>query len=993
MIFLKKFEARGFKSFADYTKLNFDCSMIGIVGPNGSGKSNVIDAVKWVLGEKSIKSLRGKKSDDVIFHGSKTKPANDFAEVTLTFDNSKRVLHIDLDEVSITRRLYRGNGNNDYFINGEQARLKDIMDVFVDTGLSKGSLGIISQGTVNWFADSKPEDRRTIFEEAAGIGLYTRKKEESLRQLERTQNNLNRLIDITKELSRDIKKLEQQASKVKEYSEKKEELTKLEISILVKDIVKAQSELDNISSKLNTSKSVNQDLAPKLEQLGKELSANKEALEQADIKVGIFSNELNNIITKINKLEIEKAALDNDIQIDMNSTDFQSKVNALANLVATTEAEVKSKSEIVERNKKEAQQYEEQVMQLESEKNEKQKILVDLIKANTENKANLNHLEDLIKNKMGHEGGAKVIIENKEALTGILGTVLDFIKVEPNYEKAIMLALGKNISNIVVNTHRDAKRAIDFLNNNKAGIATFMPVYEMKPKEIKKEHQEILEHLPGFIGLASQLLTKVDKKIQPIIDVLLGRIIIAENYDTAIDISKYTFQLYKIITLDGQIINPQGSITGGYNEGRIINSLTTLENKRKELNKSIEELDKQILKVTNRTNEIDLLLVNFRNRCNECRLNESKYSDQLKWLEQDFIKYKVEYEKLSRKSYTSDSANVDNEYKNINDRLNSLINTKEKVENDLNVNQNSKKILKNRIYEIEDEIEKIRETMSLNNNVILEFDKKEIMNFNIISNAKEKLNNNYKMTIETAIQNYSEPLPVSDNVARQKIDKLTKELNYIGPINMDAINELKEKSERYEKMRAEEIEISEAKEEIINVIKELDSKAHEDFYNTIQKINEELPKTFKYLFGGGSCSIEFTEPNNILESGIDIKASPPGKNINSLFALSGGEKTLVALSVLFSILKISSFPLVILDEAESALDPSNVERFGNIISNYSTDTQFLVITHRPGTMERCDKLYGATMQTQGVTSIYQVKVQDAKKDFGSDEIIEDLENK
>lgn len=993
MIFLKKFEARGFKSFADYTKLNFDCSMIGIVGPNGSGKSNVIDAVKWVLGEKSIKSLRGKKSDDVIFHGSKTKPANDFAEVTLTFDNSKRVLHIDLDEVSITRRLYRGNGNNDYFINGEQARLKDIMDVFVDTGLSKGSLGIISQGTVNWFADSKPEDRRTIFEEAAGIGLYTRKKEESLRQLERTQNNLNRLIDITKELSRDIKKLEQQASKVKEYSEKKEELTKLEISILVKDIVKAQSELDNISSKLNTSKSVNQDLAPKLEQLGKELSANKEALEQADIKVGIFSNELNNIITKINKLEIEKAALDNDIQIDMNSTDFQSKVNALANLVATTEAEVKSKSEIVERNKKEAQQYEEQVMQLESEKNEKQKTLVDLIKANTENKANLNHLEDLIKNKMGHEGGAKVIIENKEALTGILGTVLDFIKVEPNYEKAIMLALGKNISNIVVNTHRDAKRAIDFLNNNKAGIATFMPVYETKPKEIKKEHQEILEHLPGFIGLASQLLTKVDKKIQPIIDVLLGRIIIAENYDTAIDISKYTFQLYKIITLDGQIINPQGSITGGYNEGRIINSLTTLENKRKELNKSIEELDKQILKVTNRTNEIDLLLVNFRNRCNECRLNESKYSDQLKWLEQDFIKYKVEYEKLSRKSYTSDSANVDNEYKNINDRLNSLINTKEKVENDLNVNQNSKKILKNRIYEIEDEIEKIRETMSLNNNVILEFDKKEIMNFNIISNAKEKLNNNYKMTIETAIQNYSEPLPVSDNVARQKIDKLTKELNYIGPINMDAINELKEKSERYEKMRAEEIEISEAKEEIINVIKELDSKAHEDFYNTIQKINEELPKTFKYLFGGGSCSIEFTEPDNILESGIDIKASPPGKNINSLFALSGGEKTLVALSVLFSILKISSFPLVILDEAESALDPSNVERFGNIISNYSTDTQFLVITHRPGTMERCDKLYGATMQTQGVTSIYQVKVQDAKKDFGSDEIIEDLENK
>lgn len=986
MIFLKKFEARGFKSFADYTKLNFDCSMIGIVGPNGSGKSNVIDAVKWVLGEKSIKSLRGKKSDDVIFHGSKTKPQNDFAEVTLTFDNTKRVLHIDLDEVSITRRLYRGSGNNDYFINGEQARLKDIMDVFVDTGLSKGSLGIISQGTVNWFADSKPEDRRTIFEEAAGIGLYTRKKEESLRQLERTQNNLNRLIDITKELSRDIKKLEQQASKVKEVTEKRAELTKLEVTILVKDIIKAQHELDNISNKLSSSKTTNADLEPKLYQLTKELATNKEMLETADLKVSKFSYELNEITQKINKLEIQKTAFENEVRYDVNSSDFQAKVDGLASMISSNENEIQTKKDIVTRNNKEYEEYSQLVLNLENEHADLNKKLLDLVQINSSNKTSMALLDDTIKNKMGHEGGAKVIIENKDALTGILGTVLDYVKCEPDHERAIMIALGKNISNIVVNTHRDVKRAIDFLNNNKGGIATFMPVYEVKPREMKKEHQEILAHLNGVVGIASTLITKVEKKIQPVIDVLLGRIIIAETFEAAIEISKYTYQLYKVITLDGQIVNTQGSITGGYTKGTI-NSLTTIKAKRKELEKTIIADEKAIVSTRERINEIELNLINYRNKINENKINVLRYEDILKNLEQQTIQLKVEYEKISRKAYDSSSTNIDSEYKIITDKLNSLLNTKEKVENDLNVNNNIKKELKNRIYEIEDTIDKIRETINSNQNIILEFDKKEIMSNNIINNAKEKLNTVYKMTIESAIENYSEPLNIPDSVARQKIEKLSKELSFADNINMNAIEELKEKTERYEKMRTEEIEISEAKEEIINVIKELDSKAHEDFARTVEKINEELPHTFKYLFGGGTCSIEFTDPNNILESGIDIKASPPGKNINSLFALSGGEKTLVALSVLFSILKISSFPLVILDEAESALDPSNVERFGNIISSFSKDTQFLVITHRPGTMERCDKLYGATMQTQGVTSVYQVKVQDAKKDFGSDEVV------
>lgn len=988
MIFLKKFEARGFKSFADMTRLNFDSAMIGIVGPNGSGKSNVIDAIKWVLGEKSIKSLRGKKSDDIIFHGSSTKPQSEFAEVTLTFDNTSRVLHIDLDEVAVTRRLYRGDGNNDYFINGEQVRLKDLMDVFMDTGLSKGSLGIISQGTINWFADSKPEDRRTIFEEAAGIGLYTRRKEETLRQLERTQTNLDRLTDITKELSRDIKKLEVQASKVKEYKEKKEELTKLEISILVKDVNAAQKELEHISKMLEESRSSNLDLEPKLSTLVEELTIHKDKLEQADIKVSKFSFELGEINNKINKLEIEKSIIENDLRLDINSSDYESKTDALYSMINSLDKEIQTKTIILERNKKELEEFTNQLVECETKRDEINNKLYETTSKNVENKTHLTHLEDTLRNRPNHDGGSRAILNNKEALTGVLGSVQDFIKCEPEHAQAITIALGKNVQNIVVNTIRDARRCIDFLVNNKAGVTTFMPVYEMKPKEIKPDHLEIMQHLEGFVGIASNLILKLEKKIKPVIDTILGRIIIATDLEKAAEIAKYTFSLYKIITLDGQIINPQGSITGGYTK-QAGDGFIGLENRIKEIKKEIDKDTNAINELNIKFKENDLLGLDLRNKIGERKTNIFKYDEQIKVANADLIKYKLEYEKLSKKSFSAEG-HKKSEFDIINEKLNALINTKEKVESDLYANQNNKKILKKKIYEIEATIDVTRKAIDKNKDIIVEFDSKGVRNANIIENAKIKLNDVYKMTIENAIESYSEPLDVSDHVARQRIDRLNKEIGYMGNMNMDAVNELKEKSERYEKMKAEELEISEAKEELMNSINELDQKAHEDFSKTIDKINEELPRTFKYLFGGGNCQIEYTDPSNILTSGIEIKASPPGKHINSLFALSGGEKTLVALSVLFSILKISSFPLVILDEGESALDPSNVERFANIIHAFSDETQFLVITHRPLTMEKCDKLYGATMLTKGVTTMIHVTLSDAIKNYGNDK--PELEN-
>lgn len=985
MVFLKKFEAFGFKSFADQTKLNFDSTMIGIVGPNGAGKSNVIDAIKWVLGEQSIKSLRGKKSDDIIFHGSKTKEACEFAQVTLTFDNSKRNLHMDSDEIAVTRKLHRGNGNNEYYINGNPSRLKDIHDIFADTGLAKGSLGIISQGTVNWFADSKPEERRKIFEDAAGISKYTRKKEESLRQLERTQNNLNRVTDITKELYRDIKKLEIQASKAKEYAEKNDELKRIEITILVKDIIAAQKELSEISGKLFNSKNLKEDLTPKLELLLNQLTSYKDLLSKVEIKIDKFNWELGSINEKVNKLELQKAIYENNLAIDMNSSDFQSKVDAIESSIVIKSKELKNVDEILKRNKLEFNDFAKLIDDLTYEEKILGKEIIELNKVISSDSISMAYLEDNIKNKPNYSGGTKTILNNRQALTGILGSVADFIKCDPNHEKALMIALGKNIQNIVVNTNRDVKRAIDFLMENKAGVATFMPVYEMKPKPMKQEHQEILLQLPGFVGLGSDLIS-CDKKIKPIFEVLLNRIIIAETFDQALDISKYTYKLYKVITLDGQIVNTHGIITGGYNSKQVVDSLVSAENKLKELKNKINSNSKLLRNKESRIGEIKLLLIDYNSKLTERKVNISVFSKEFKQVEDEIVKLKTEYQKLAKKSFDSKEDITENLAKDLSDlteRLNTLLNTREKVSNELNASENSRKELRKNIVELEESINVTRCQINSSTEVLVQLSSKEVENKKVLEYAKQKLNDTYKMTIESAVENYSAPLEMSEEAARKKIERLNKELMYIGAVNMEAADELKEKTERYEKLKAEEVEISEAKDNILMIINELDQKAHNDFETTILKINEELPQTFKYLFGGGSCSIEFTDPTNILTSGIDVKASPPGKHVNSLFALSGGEKTLVALSVLFSILKISSFPLVVLDEAESALDPSNVERFANIISAYSDDTQFLVITHRPGTMERCEKLYGATMQQQGVTTMYQVKVQEAKQ-FVSD---------
>ncbi|MGL4647740.1 MAG: AAA family ATPase [Mycoplasmoidaceae bacterium] len=979
MIFLKNFYAKGFKSYADNVSLNFEESMIGIVGPNGAGKSNIIDAIKWVLGEKSHKALRGKKSDDIIFHGSATKKGSDFAEVTLTFDNKSRILYSDLDEISVTRRLQRGSGTNKYFINGEEVRLKDIQDVFLDTGLSKGSLGIISQGTVNWFADAKAEERKKIFEEAAGIGRYTKKKEESIRQLDRAQNNFNRVSDLVKELARDLKRLEGQVDKVKKYAALKEELTNLELNILSKDIIFAKDKLLDLSNKLSDLKKRNSAFNFNTDRLEQERTLFSENLNKIDEAISTRNKDLSDLSLEINKLEIRKSAFDTSLEKGMESQDLNQRTNSILNLIKNIENELKNKIPLLDVNQKECDELKEEFLRIDNRKSEIQESYMALNSELSAKTTHLNNLIELSESNAFLSQGSKSIIENKNALDGIHVTIGQAIKIDPLYEKAISSALGNNINNIIVNTNKNAQRAIDFLKKNHAGSATFMPIYNLTPRYINADKVEIASQIAGYINIAANLVKYDNKLFKTPIDALLARTIIVENLQAALEVSKFTGQSFKVISLDGEIVFPGGIIKGGYVHTNKNLLMMNFEAKQTRLKNEIENINKNIIAIKL---DLETLILNsseLNSKINEKSINISKYKEFIEDNEKNLERYKSEYQKISNKSYDGSALVSNNEYDNIMKQINLLYLNRERIYTDLRINEDQRKIIRTKLNEIDLAIKDARSEMDKNTNFIIEYEVEEVRCKAILDNAREKINANYKMSIDYVIEKYNTKLSMTDIQARERIKYLYKSIDYLGPMNMDAINELKEKQARYDQLFKELTEAESARNNILEVIQESDAKAVIDYENTIRKINDELPLIFKYLFGGGSCAIEFVDSENVLESGIDILASPPGKKINSLFALSGGEKTLVALSVLFAILKTSHFPLVILDEAESALDPANVERFGNIISKFANETQFIIITHRPGTMEKCESLYGATMATKGVTTMYRVQLAEAER--------------
>ncbi|AAP56520.1 Chromosome segregation ATPase SMC [Mycoplasmoides gallisepticum str. R(low)] len=974
MLFLKKFHAQGFKSYADNISFTFDEHVTGIVGPNGSGKSNVVDALKWVLGERSMKNLRGKTSDDVIFFGSQEKPASKFAEVSLTFDNSQGYLHDKRKEITVTRRVYRGSGVSEYLINNEPSSLKEINDIFLDSGLTKGSLCIISQNTVSSFIEAKPEDRRQIFEDAAGIGRYAKKKQDAIRQIARTNDNLKEITTIVNELNRDLKKLNQQAEKAILYAETKEKLKDLEITLSVNEYLISQKEIEALSEQIAEIDERLLKNDPQLQINQEKLEAFKKRYNSADQNVQKIQDELQKIYDEI--VLLEKRNVFNDLQLksDLDSNDKNKKINALEQLLKSSEEQLKKYFELISTWEEELKEKDVDKTDLANELENLKKSLATFQVKRYEANLQVQFYQNQKINQFAQDAGVRTVLNNKDAIGGVHGIVQDFIKVEPEYELAISTALNKAAKNIIVDSNQDAINAVNFLKANKAGRATFLPLANLKDRDVKPEHLEVLEQVEGYLGIAANLVNYHDQ-YDPAIRALLGQIIIASDLEAATKISKFTYQLYRVISLGGDIVNAGGAITGGA-ESKQTHSLFNLDEKIDTLKNELLVAEKNINELNKKLEFLTADYTKKDKEFNEQKIAIQRYQDLIVIEQKKLDDYKIQYEQLTDKTF--DGKDVKWDDKKIKDKLFSLETKKATLVQDLKINQEAKDMYQKQVNQLEKDVTLFYKEIDEDKNDKLKRREQLTKHENTIYLAKSKINESYNMAIEFAIENYNKPLPISLSQARSEVVKLQSTLNNLGAINMEAIQELDIKKERYEKLYSQQQELINARERINQAIIRLDEKAIFEFDQLINNLNKELPKTFYYLFGGGNCEIRYSNPEEKLTSGIEVFASPPGKNIGNLNLLSGGEKALVALSVLFSILKVSSFPLVVLDEAESALDLANVERFANIIKNSSDQTQFLIITHREGTMVKCDKLIGATMQTKGVTKMLSVSLHQAK---------------
>ncbi len=974
-VYLKKIIAHGFKSFADNITIDFDNSIVGIVGPNGSGKSNIVDAIRWVLGEQSIKSLRGNNLTDVIFAGSKSRNPMNAASVTLIFDNKDNYIPISYDEVAIKRRLYK-DGTNEYFLNGEKVRLKDINNILMDSGIAKESFNIISQGKIEEILDSKPENRRIIFEEAAGVIKYKKRKEEAFRKLDRTYENMTRVNDIINELETQIVPLKEQREAAIQYQELSEQLKKLEIALIVADITNIndkyhhnKQEIEKLSNNLTNIKVDNNKNETQIIKLKVDITKNEEQLKELQQQLIDITKETEqlksqkNIIIERQKYQVEDYKLHNNI-ISLKEEEYK-----LKNDITILEEEIKIKLQDLENLDKKIEIETANNNKLKKEKDDINNKLniqlklenrlnndIDLLKENIESNANLPY-------------SVKKILENPK-LNGIYDTVGNIIEVEELYSKAISIALSANISNIVVENENCAKEAINYLKENKLGRATFFPINVIKPKYIPDNIINTVK-IDGFIDIASNLV-KYDNKYDNILKNLLGNILIVNNIEVANKISKMINHSYRVVTLDGEIIHVGGSLTGGTLKSKnIILDKYELEEKLKKKNECLEN----VKLLEDKINIIDEKIANI--------------IDKLYLLNKDKMLLK---EAIKQKEETKENNNnrlhdILNEISGTNNIINdSLINEEEEIiqkyynaeKRKEEINQkielaNRTKIelkdtLDNMEYILKKDNNQYQETNNLLKNLEIEVNRYDVK----LDNLLNILNEEYTITYEKAKSIYQ--LDIEEKDARIKVNDLKKKIKNLGIINIGAITEYDRISERYEFLLNQHNDLVNAKNTLINIIEDMDKTMQKEFLTTFNVIANNFQETFKELFKGGEARLELTDKENILETGIDIIASPPGKTLKNINLLSGGEKTFTAISLLFAILKSRIMPFCVLDEVEASLDEVNVQAFGEYLLKLKDKTQFIVITHKKKTMEYANILYGITMQESGISKLGSVKL-------------------
>ena len=974
-MYLKRIEIHGFKSFADKVDIEFQPGITGIVGPNGCGKSNISDAVRWVLGEQSVKSLRGANMSDVIFAGSEDRRAQNLAEVTLVFDNSDRFMKYDYNEVEITRRLYRQNNEAEYLINKQQCRLKDIVDLIMDTGLGKDSLSIISQGNISSFADNKPEERRGIFEDAAGVSKYKKRKLESIRKLERTKENLERIGDIVAELEKQVGPLKRQKDKAEKYLELKEKLTAVEVNVLVKEITEAKKSLDVLSKEI---KDLNEQQASlDADMLMKENSNDdiKKKMYQLDQEVNSLQSKLLEAVSNVSKLETAKVEIDQKRKHALQSASKENLQENIANMKAILSDIVNEYNDRVER----LNSTEQDLKQLTRDQENRNKRLTELKNELNQLSSQINKnrsrkeiLLDAIENKSNYHQSIKTVLNLAKSNRNIIGVLGELITTQKGYELAISSALGGAIEFVVTSDDQTARETIKFLRNNKAGRATFLPVSTMKPRQIRLEHLEVCNTMAGFLGVASDFIT-YDDKIGNVVLNQLGNIIVAKDLETANAISKAVFARYRVVTLEGDIVNVGGSLTGG----SINQQRSSLVQKREleQLAITLEQQETEFVKKRKLHNALDNEIKDVSHILLQKQMAYAKLEVVVQSKKEELIKTKTEYESLTEQSIELDDFKSGKTENKLIDQLNEAIKYRDMLTEEIKSKREMRMAYANENEALDVELRTIRKDQKDIQNAINDNTIKATKLETMLNNYLTRLNDEYHMTYEYAVEQYQEEINVEQ--AKEEVYDLRTQIKRLGNVNLDAIEEYKVISERYENMNTQRIDLLEAQDRILAAIKEMDEIMVTRFSETFEKINVEFNHVFRSLFGGGKAKIKYSDPTNILETGIDIDVQPPGKAVQNISLFSGGEKALIAISCLFAILRVKPIPMCILDEVEAALDIANVERFAKYLREFSSTTQFIVVTHREGTMEECDLLYGATMQQKGVTKLVSVKLEEA----------------
>lgn len=970
-MFLKRIEMQGFKSFADKTNIEFDHAITGIVGPNGCGKSNISDSVRWVLGEQSAKSMRGEKMHDVIFSGSADRRKMNLAEVTLVFDNSNHILNTEQEDVEITRRLYRDSGDAEYLVNRNRVRLKDVVELFLDTGLGKDSLSIISQGNIISFAESKPHERRAIFEEAAGVAKYKKRKIESLSRLERTKDNLDRSHDILMELEKQVSPLKRQARKAELYKEKKDRLEEIEIAVLVQEI-------EELTNRIAQGKKTLFDIESHATMLETGIQVDEAKIQQEkrnttalDQQVTQMQTDLLKLVDVIASLEARKTEMDERRKYIIETGNREQKANETKRLLEVAKTEYEDRKErldklnvAIELDSEKMKQIAQVVFDATTEKDRASMLLRSLTNKKQQ-------LEGQLKDPLGSKNaGARAIMQNQNALVGILGVVGQVLKADDGYEQAISEALGGAMFNIVTRDDQSARNAIRFLDKNESGRATFLPLSVLKPRYVNDAQDVICNNFEGFLGYASEFVD-CDEIYDPVVDSLLQNIAVTENLKQGNDLSRLLDYKVQIVTLNGEVIHRGGSMTGGKNKHR--STPLTLQKELKDLNASIdaqsakEELaSKHLEEAETKRHAISSALQ--ENRIAAARLEpvvdakQAKYEklkNDLALLNPDDLK-----DVTSGEEVDTDTIKRLNDAYSKRDEITSSIksNNEERFRVNSDIDRKELKVRQDR--------KEYQRLIASSNAIKVDQGRLETK----IETNLQRLASEYQLTYEFAQTKVSDETVEN---AKQEVLQLRAEIDRLGNVNMNAPVEYEEVNTRYEFLKKQIAELEESRDKILNAIDQMDRVMTKQFKEMFDMINHEFNEIFTNLYGGGKARLILVDPEDILNTGIDIDAQPPGKAVQNNMLFSGGEKSLIALCVLFAILKVKPVPLVILDEVEAALDPSNVERFAQYLHNYTNQTQFIVVTHRQGTMENCNVLYGVTMQKQGVSQMLKVEMKEA----------------